>query len=118
MKCNKCGNEYDYRCEACYPEEEMRSLIAGKSCHTCNKNKSDFCIQDKLCEYWGGEELRDVTPLITALRESGMDCGDNGCEFADNKHSMRTNGGCMCLSDLPPTVRREILRLWRNRSEP
>lgn len=21
MKCNKCGNEYDYRCEVCWPEK-------------------------------------------------------------------------------------------------
>ena len=21
MKCNTCGNEYDYRCEVCWPEE-------------------------------------------------------------------------------------------------
>jgi len=21
MKCNKCGNEYDYRCEVCWPDK-------------------------------------------------------------------------------------------------
>lgn len=59
-------------------------------------------------------QLCDVAPLIQALRDSNMDCGDNGCEFAKNKHGQRTNGGCMCLSDIDRKVRRQILRIWRD----
>lgn len=33
-----------------------------KSCNNCNKSRSDFCIQDGLCEYWG--EANGIKPLL------------------------------------------------------
>jgi hypothetical protein len=33
---------------------------------------------------------------------NGLDCGDNSCMFTEHKGEMRTNGGCRCLTELPP----------------
>ena len=34
MKCNKCGNEYDYRCEVCWPEK-TGSVGKPQLCDVC-----------------------------------------------------------------------------------
>ena len=54
--------------------------------------------------------LADVTGLLAALQT--LDCGDNGCDFAQNKHGQRTNGGCQCLSGLKTSVAIEIRKIW------
>jgi len=42
--------------------------------------------------------------------EAKLDCGDNSCEFAENKTGMRTNGGCRCLKDLDFSRRMAVRR--------
>lgn len=55
-------------------------------------------------------EQVDLAPLITAMRQ--LDCGDNSCEFAQQRTGMRTNGGCRCLP-VKTAVRVELIKLWR-----
>lgn len=42
--------------------------------------------------------------------EAKLDCGDNSCEFAENKTGMRTNGGCRCLKDMDFSRRMAVRR--------
>lgn len=39
---------------------------------------------------------------------TGLDCGDNSCEFAPRRGGMRTNGGCSCLDGLSVEQRRKV----------
>jgi len=38
-----------------------------------------------------------------------LDCGSHSCLFAENIHGQRTNGPCMCLTDVRPhDIRKRI----------
>lgn len=45
------------------------------------------------------------------MSEPTLDCGDSSCMFALKKTGMRTNGGCVCLEELPRDKRVKISHL-------
>lgn len=47
--------------------------------------------------------------------EYELDCGDNSCEFAEQKDGMRTNAGCRCFRDNPEAVSRLASTLMQRR---
>ena len=51
-------------------------------------------------------ELAELENLRIAVQNLNMDCGDNSCNYAKKKGGMRTNGGCRCLQDVDPHMKR------------
>lgn len=52
------------------------------------------------------------------MSDQAPDCGDNSCLFGGaGKGGMRTNGGCRCLRDLPPSARRYFARMHSENAE-